>query len=80
MHNRAWPSVPYIPLGTEYYMYNTSDVHFYASFALAALWPRIELSIQRDYARTVLLEDLQMRVLFGEGALSQRKVGVGQRG
>ena len=30
----------------EYLMYNTYDVHFYASFAVAMLWPELELSLQ----------------------------------
>lgn len=34
--------------GQEYRMYNTYDVHFYASFALAMLWPKLELSLQYD--------------------------------
>ena len=29
-------------------MYNTYDVHFYASIALAHLWPHLEISIQYD--------------------------------
>lgn len=29
-------------------MYNTYDVHFYASFALIMLWPKLELSLQYD--------------------------------
>lgn len=29
-------------------MYNTYDVHFYASFALVMLWPKLELSLQYD--------------------------------
>lgn len=37
-------------------MYNTYDVHFYASFALAMLWPKLELSLQRDIAHATLLE------------------------
>ncbi len=40
--------------GQSYLMYNTYDVHFYASFALAMLWPRIELSIQRDMALVLI--------------------------
>lgn len=31
--------------GHEYRMYNTYDVHFYASFALAQLWPNLQVSI-----------------------------------
>lgn len=29
-------------------MYNTYDVHFYASFALIMLWPKLALSVQYD--------------------------------
>lgn len=29
-------------------MYNTYDVHFYASFALIMLWPNLALSLQYD--------------------------------
>nr|XP_054756526.1 non-lysosomal glucosylceramidase-like [Lytechinus pictus] len=35
--------------GHEYRMYNTYDVHFYASFALIMLWPKLELSVQYDF-------------------------------
>lgn len=35
-------------LGQEYRMYNTYDVHFYASFALILLWPKLALSVQYD--------------------------------
>lgn len=34
--------------GQEYRMYNTYDVHFYASFALVMLWPKLALSLQYD--------------------------------
>lgn len=34
--------------GQEYRMYNTYDVHFYASFALIMLWPKLALSLQYD--------------------------------
>ncbi len=40
--------------GHEYRMLNTVDVHFYASFALAMLWPRLELAMQRDIAAATL--------------------------
>lgn len=33
----------------EYRLYNTYDVHFYASFALADLFPGLQLSLQSDY-------------------------------
>jgi len=47
--------------GLEYLMYNTYDVHFYASWALLALFPHLELSLQRDFARAVLREDEEER-------------------
>ncbi|NXB44524.1 GBA2 glucosylceramidase, partial [Leucopsar rothschildi] len=34
--------------GQEYRMYNTYDVHFYASFALIMLWPKLQISLQYD--------------------------------
>jgi non-lysosomal glucosylceramidase len=55
-------------------MYNTYDVHFYSSFALAMLWPELELSLQRDYALTIPLEHTEERQLFGTGKKAQRKV------
>ena len=56
-----------------------ADVHFYASFALAALWPKLELGIQRDFAVTVLARDPAVRVLLGEGAKAPTKArGVDQ--
>ena len=33
----------------EYRLYNTYDVHFYASFALADLFPGLQLALQYDY-------------------------------
>jgi non-lysosomal glucosylceramidase len=44
--------------GHEYLMYNTYDVHFYASFALTHLWPQLQLSLQRDFALAVLQQDV----------------------
>mmetsp|Transcript_5639 Transcript_5639/g.8369 ORF Transcript_5639/g.8369 Transcript_5639/m.8369 type:complete len:847 (-) Transcript_5639:44-2584(-) len=60
--------------GHEYLMYNTYDVHFYASFALLMLWPQLELSLQKDFALAVCLEDRSIRRMMGEGALRPRKV------
>ena len=62
--------------GHEYLMYNTYDVHFYASFALIMLWPQLELSIQRDIAHAVSQEDHRIRRMMGEGYLCTRKVKV----
>lgn len=43
--------------GQEYRMFNTYDVHFYASIALAHLWPKLELSLQYDIAASILQTD-----------------------
>ncbi len=39
--------------GHEYRMYNTYDVHFNASFALLKLWPKLQLSLQYEFADTI---------------------------
>ncbi|PKA54158.1 hypothetical protein AXF42_Ash018168 [Apostasia shenzhenica] len=63
--------------GVEYIMWCTYDVHFYASFALLDLFPKIELSIQRDFARavlTVLSEDRRKVKFLADGNWGIRKV------
>ncbi|KAL5702706.1 glucosylceramidase [Ranunculus cassubicifolius] len=60
--------------GVEYIMWCTYDVHFYASFALLVLFPKIELSIQRDFAKAVLSEDLRKVKFLAEGNVGVRKV------
>uniref|UniRef100_A0A914XET7 Non-lysosomal glucosylceramidase n=1 Tax=Plectus sambesii TaxID=2011161 RepID=A0A914XET7_9BILA len=37
----------------EYRMVNTYDVHFYASFALAQLWPQLEHALQSEFTDQV---------------------------
>lgn len=37
--------------GHEYRMYCTYDVHYYASWALAKLWPKLQMSIQYDFGK-----------------------------
>ena len=59
--------------GQEYRMYNTYDVHFYASFALSMLWPRLELSLQRDIAECVRNEYPEQHQLMTSGRFSPRK-------
>ncbi|CAH9086261.1 unnamed protein product [Cuscuta epithymum] len=59
--------------GIEYIMWCTYDVHFYASFALLALFPKIELSIQREFARAVLCEDGRKVRFLAEGNSGIRK-------
>ncbi|XP_077226695.1 beta-glucosidase, GBA2 type family protein [Tasmannia lanceolata] len=53
--------------GVEYIMWCTYDVHFYASFALLELFPKIELNIQRDFAKAVLCEDRRKVKFLAEG-------------
>ncbi len=60
--------------GHEYLMYNTYDVHFTASFALAELWPELELSLQRDFANAVRVEDAEAVTFLLSGRRGQRKV------
>ncbi|CAK8571966.1 unnamed protein product [Lathyrus sativus] len=60
--------------GVEYVMWCTYDVHFYASFALLMLFPRIELSIQREFAQAVLCEDGRKVKYLAEGNWGIRKV------
>ena len=60
--------------GHEYRMFNTYDVHFYASFALAMLWPQLELSVQRDYAEALRIEHPELRAVWFSGARVPRKV------
>nr|GMD11333.1 non-lysosomal glucosylceramidase isoform X2 [Ipomoea batatas] len=59
--------------GSEYLMCNTYDVHFYASFALVMLFPKLELSIQRDYAAAVMMHDPSKMALLHDGKLASRK-------
>ncbi|KAJ9182412.1 hypothetical protein P3X46_006410 [Hevea brasiliensis] len=60
--------------GVEYIMWCTYDVHFYASFALLELFPKIELNIQRDFAKAVLCEDGRKVKFLAEGNVGIRKV------
>ncbi|GER29230.1 non-lysosomal glucosylceramidase [Striga asiatica] len=59
--------------GIEYHMCNTYDVHFYASFALLTLFPKLELAIQRDFAAAVLMHDPTPTTLLQDGSSAPRK-------
>uniref|UniRef100_A0AAX7VFK9 Non-lysosomal glucosylceramidase n=1 Tax=Astatotilapia calliptera TaxID=8154 RepID=A0AAX7VFK9_ASTCA len=59
--------------GQEYRMYNTYDVHFYASFALIMLWPKLALSLQYDIAGSVIQQDLTERLHLMSGQYSPIK-------
>ncbi len=58
----------------DYPFYNTLDVHFYAAFALSALWPRLEASISRGYAATVDIDDRSEIEVLASGERALRKV------
>nr|XP_048335999.1 non-lysosomal glucosylceramidase isoform X1 [Ziziphus jujuba var. spinosa] len=60
--------------GIEYHMWNTYDVHFYSSFALVSLFPKLELSIQRDFAAAVMMHDPSKIKLLHDGKWVPRKV------
>lgn len=60
--------------GIEYYMWNTYDVHFYSSFALIMLFPKLELSIQRDFAAAVTIHDPEKVRMMNDGKWVSRKV------
>uniref|UniRef100_A0AAR2LAB5 Non-lysosomal glucosylceramidase n=1 Tax=Pygocentrus nattereri TaxID=42514 RepID=A0AAR2LAB5_PYGNA len=59
--------------GQEYRMYNTYDVHFYASFALIMLWPKLALSLQYDIAGSVVQHDPTERMNLMTGRCSAVK-------
>jgi non-lysosomal glucosylceramidase len=58
----------------EYRMYNTYDVHFYASFALAMNWPRLELALQRDIAEATLTQSPDQMTELYHGKRVPRKL------
>lgn len=60
--------------GHEYRMMNTYDVHYYSSIAMIKLWPRIELSLQKDFADATLLEIPQLMPVVFENKRVPRKV------
>ncbi|CAL4124443.1 unnamed protein product, partial [Meganyctiphanes norvegica] len=58
----------------EYRMYNTYDVHFYASWALVMLWPELQKSLQYDMAYWTSSADLTLRVHLFQGDKAPRKL------
>jgi len=57
----------------DYPYYNTHDVLFYASWALALLWPKLELSTLRSLARTVRAADARVVTIQATGERATRK-------
>ncbi|TXG53463.1 hypothetical protein EZV62_022632 [Acer yangbiense] len=60
--------------GSEYIMWNTYDVHFYSSFAILMLFPKLELSVQRDFAAAVLIQDPGKMQIMSDGKWVPRKL------
>ena len=58
----------------DYPFYNTHDVLFYASWALAQLWPKLELATLRSLARTVTAIDPGAVTIQATGAKAARKM------
>ena len=62
--------------GHEYTMYNTYDVHYYASWALIDLFPGLQLSLQLDFLEWAEKEDRERVTELYGGATHCRKVSV----
>lgn len=60
--------------GHEYRMYNTYDVHFYSSHALANLWPNLQVSLQYDFRDSILASMPVLRKMLYDGKMTERKV------
>ncbi|XP_044744306.1 non-lysosomal glucosylceramidase [Coccinella septempunctata] len=60
--------------GHEYKMYNTYDVHFYASFALNMNWPHLQSIIQYDMKDMVFKEIPDRVTILFDGESVERKV------
>ncbi|CAN0911546.1 Non-lysosomal glucosylceramidase [Linum grandiflorum] len=59
--------------GIEYPMWNTYDVHFYSSWALVMLFPKLQLSVQRDFAAAVIMHDPSKMAALDDGRFVLRK-------
>ncbi|CAG9578874.1 unnamed protein product [Danaus chrysippus] len=60
--------------GHEYRMYNTYDVHFYASFALAQLWPNLQVVLQYMFKETISIEINKLRPSLYDGKSCKFKI------
>uniref|UniRef100_A0A336KNI8 CSON012927 protein n=1 Tax=Culicoides sonorensis TaxID=179676 RepID=A0A336KNI8_CULSO len=70
---RAYGRFAYLE-GHEYRMYNTYDVHFYASHALVSLWPNLQVSLQYDYKDSVAAEINDERKHLFDGKIAPIKI------
>lgn len=54
-------------------MYNTYDVHFNANFALLQLWPKLQLSLQYEFADTIPIESKNDVKFLIDGKYAKQK-------
>ncbi|WKY09392.1 hypothetical protein Q1695_002058 [Nippostrongylus brasiliensis] len=57
----------------EYLMFNTYDVHFYASWALLKNWPQLELSLQLEFCDQLSRGDNKQAVCLKSGKTMEMK-------
>ncbi|CAN1855262.1 Non-lysosomal glucosylceramidase [Linum perenne] len=60
--------------GSEYLMFNTYDVHYYSSFAILMLFPKLELNFQRDFAAAVMMHDPTRMKIMSDGRWVPKKM------
>ncbi|XP_045534468.1 non-lysosomal glucosylceramidase [Papilio machaon] len=60
--------------GHEYRMYNTYDVHFYASFAIAQLWPNLQVVLQYMFRDSIAMETVKCRQSLYDGKSVKFKI------
>ena len=54
-------------------MFNTTDVYFYASYAMAMLWPQLQLSIMKDIELATAKQYEDTRTIIRSGKITMRK-------
>ncbi|GMS81411.1 hypothetical protein PENTCL1PPCAC_3586 [Pristionchus entomophagus] len=65
-HMKEWGRFGYME-SWEYLMYNTYDVHFYASAAFVENWPHLEVSMQLDFSEQLNREDTRLHKTLMDG-------------
>ncbi|KAF8569299.1 hypothetical protein P879_03462 [Paragonimus westermani] len=60
--------------GHEYRMFNTVDVHYYSSWALIKLWPKLQLAFNYDCADLTIEEDQTETYFIHRGLYGIRNV------
>lgn len=55
-------------------MYNTYDVHFYASYALIMNFPLLQLVLQYDFKDSIYMEITEKEKMLYDGQIVERKI------